>query len=317
MRAPRLAGLESRRVESGEMATFEVGWLDFASSLQPLLAPGLPLEIDGRRVVPRTLEPVPDRYQGRYNLVVRAETEAAGGEQEVFYLKRYLLPESAFVEEFTGRLLGAIGLEAPAAGVLAGGEPLHWSREVAGGRAPDLKPTPELAFDIGRHGAAAYLFSNADLRPRNALLTRDGGRTRLLMIDFEHCLFNLALDLEGVAERLDPRSIDGLGAAELSRRLKRRVITRRSCRRIQREFFGDRAYEPELLEPFREGWIQLTRDAQARAADLEQLLRRRTYREPYLIIGTRAYRRAFAAIDIDDILGRLARPPEEVLEEWM
>jgi hypothetical protein len=29
-------------------------------------------------------------------------------------------------------------------------------------------PGPELAFEIGRHGASALLLANADLRPRNA-----------------------------------------------------------------------------------------------------------------------------------------------------
>ena len=259
---------------------------------------------------------MPDAYQGRYNLVVRAETDGADG-GECYYLKRYLLPASAHVEEFTGRLLGAIDVLAPEAGVLQGAEPIHWSREVIGSKALEIEPTPELAFDIGRHGAAAYLFSNADMRPRNALLQRGVAPGRLLMLDFEHCLFNLALDLEGVAQPLDPQVVDGLGADELCRRLRRHVITPRSIRRIQREFFGSRAYEPGLLEPFRDGWIQLTHTAQRRSSDLEQLLRERAYREPYLIIGTRAYRRAFAGIDIDDILGRLALAPESVLADWM
>lgn len=316
VRAPRRAGLESLRI-TGELEAFQIGWLDFAGGPKPLLAPGRPLRLAGRRLVPRRLEPVPDAYQGRYNLVVRAETDGADG-GEGYYLKRYLLPASAHVEEFTGRLLRAIDLPAPDAGVIErAGEPVHWSREVSGGRALEIEPTAELAFDIGRHGAAAYLFSNADMRPRNALLPGGPEGRELLMLDFEHCLFNLALDLEGVAEPQDPRALDGLGAEELRRRLRRRVITPRSIRRIQREFFGARAYEPRLLEPFCEGWIELTRTAQRRSSELEQLLRDRAYREPYLIIGTRAYRRAFAGIDIDDILGRLALAPEAVLADWM
>ena len=41
------------------------------------------------------------------------------------------------------------------------------------------------------------------------------------------------------------------------------------------------------------------------ASEIEATLRDRIYSEPYIIIGTNAYRRAMCGIDIDDIMTRI------------
>src|SRR5690606_38263728 len=96
---------------------------------------------------------------------------------EEAYLKRYRHPEAVAIEEIARTLLAEVGIETNRVSVQPGEEPLLLARAVTGEKlVADAAPSPDLAFEIGRHGASAYLFANADLRPRNAFLTRQGGR---------------------------------------------------------------------------------------------------------------------------------------------
>ena len=319
---PRRLGMRSLRVTDGAAAgdavsVFGVGWLAWEADLQPLVAPGRPLRLGEERVRVQHLAPVPDRFQGRYNLVMAADAEDQDGSARRIYMKRYLLPESAYVEEFMHLLLQEAGIETPTAGILSGPEPILWSLEAPGERVQELILTPDIAFDVGRHGAAAFLFANADYRPRNAFLVTEGSSQRLMMVDYEHCLFNLALDVTGIEDPCNPHELDDLGPEELAMRVRRRVISPRTCRRNYREFFGRGGAQVDLVGPFREGWIELTRRAQERRANLEALLRRRIHSEPFLIIGTHSYRRAMAGMDIEDLLARLTLDPAQVLDGWM
>lgn len=320
--APRRLGMRSLQV-GGEATTrdrlsvFALGWRDLDNQLAPLVTVGRPLQLGAERVTLERFAPVPDTSQGRYNLVMMADAEDEAGASQRIYVKRYLLPESAHVEAFSRVLLREVGLETPPGGILGDSEPVHWSHDAAGDRIREADITPQIAFEFGRHGAATFLFANADCRPRNAFLVGDGSHRRMVTFDHEHCLFNLALDLTGVHDPGDPREIDALGRVELERRVSKRVISPRSCRRNYREFLGTRRGEPELVAAFRNGWIDLSHRAQQCRERLEGLLRRRVYTEPYLIIGTRAYRRAMAEIDVEDLLARVALDPVEVLDDWM
>ena len=319
---PRSLGMRSLRATDRPTAgdtvsAFGVGWLAWETDLQPLVTADRSVWLGEARAELSNLEPVSDRFQGRYNLVMTAEAESQDGSACRVYLKRFLLPESCYVEEFTHALLQEAGIETAVAGVWSGAEPILWSRQAPGVRVEELIPTPELAFDIGRHGASAFIFANADYRPRNAFLVTAGPSQRLVMVDYEHCLFNLALDLSEIVDPCNPHELAALGLEEQAWRIRKRVITPRTCRRNYREFFGTRGAEPELIDPFREGWCELTRNAQARRATLEEMLRDRILSEPFLIIGTHSYRRAMAEIDIEDFLARLTLGPIEVLEGWM
>jgi hypothetical protein len=198
-------------------------------------------------------------------------------------------------------------------GVLELAEPLFWSDEVQGEKLEAIPWTPRMAFDGGHHGACAFLFANGDLRPRNTLVQR--ADDRLVMLDHEHCLFNLALDVTGQRDPFDPHALDALGADELRQRVRRHVLTPRTMRRAHREFFGDSP--PAILAAYRDGWIRLHRLAQERRERLRALLEQRLYRQPYLVVGTRAYRRAMARLDIEDLLSRVDGDPERSFEEWL
>jgi hypothetical protein len=41
-------------------------------------------------------------------------------------------------------------------------------------------------------------------------------------------------------------------------------------------------------------------------------MEQRAYTEPFLIVGTRSYRRAFARVDVDDIRSRIEQDPVEL-----
>jgi hypothetical protein len=88
-------------------------------------------------------------------------------------------------------------------------------------------------------------------------------------------------------------------------------------RRTHRAFFEKRGYDKEFYEPFREGWTALHSNAQAKRSNLEALLQDRIYTPPFLVIGTRSYRRAFAGLDIADLLARVDLDPTEALDSWM
>ncbi len=320
--APRKLGMQSvRAANHGPMpeaiATSDLGWMTLDAEREPLLGPGKELELDGESFRVTSVDPVPDDQQGRYNLVSCAHVEDAEGQPRKIYFKRYLSPASAHVEAFTSALLRAVGLRPPMAGVVEDPEPLYWCHEAPGEKAAQvLELCPELARDIGRHGASAFLFSNADLRPRNAFLVQED-TPRLVMVDYEHCLFNVALDVSGIDDPLDPRVLDALEPEEFDRRIKKKVLSPAAMRRTYKAFFRDRGAEPELREAFREGWVELHERAQGRRPQLEELFEERIFREPYLVIGTSSYRRAFASIDAADVLERVDLDPVEALDSWM
>ena len=321
--APRRLGMQALRVgtppPSGIETVAGLAWLDLERDLEPLLAAGETLALGGERVRLVALAPVADDEQGRYNLVARGELEAAAnGVRSRAYFKRFLLPESAHVEHFAQELLAELGLATAPAGVLARREPIYWSREIVG--VPferPAAPSPALAHEIGRHCASAYLLANADLRPRNAFVLAGSDGARLRMIDHEHCLFNLALDTAGVEDPRDPRVLDRLGADELVRRTSRKVLSSLAMRRARRTFIETEKAPSAVVESFLAGWLEVHRRAQARRATLRDRLYDRVYRQPFLVVGTQAYRRSLATLDIEDLLSRIDRDPEAACAECL
>jgi hypothetical protein len=274
----------------------------------------MPVTLGGRRGTLRGLQPLPDAEQGRYNLVATAEVAYADGGVATVYCKRYLFPEGAHVEEFAHGFLRALGLPACDAMVSPGPEPCLIASRAPGAKLEEATTVP-LARQVGRQAALAYLFANADLRPRNAFASDDASGPTLTMIDLEHCFFDLALDVSGIDDPLRPESLDRLGADELARRIQRRVLTPRTMKRARRAFFGTDALAPDLQRAFEEGWMDAYREAQAQADRACGLIAERIRREPFLIIGTQAYRRAMAAVDLEEIRRRLGEDAETVYAE--
>jgi hypothetical protein len=222
-----------------------------------------------------------------------------------------MFPEGAHVEEFAHHFLGALGMPSCQAAVTAGPEPCLVASEASRAKLEGTTTAP-LALQVGRQAALAYLFANADLRPRNAFVSYAGNDPTIIMIDLEHCFFNLALDVSGLADPLRPEALDRLSDAELSGRVQRRVLTPRTMKRARRAFFRTDDLTNELEEAFKDGWMDAYREVQAQAARAYGLLEERIGREPFLIIGTQAYRRAMARVDLEEIRLRLDQDAETV-----
>ena len=242
----------------------ELGWLDL-DTLAPLVPAGAEVELAGVRGSLSAPEPLDDGEQGRYNLVARATfTAAAGGARRV-YLKRFLLPESIEVERVMARLAAEAGVETCAVGTVGRAEPVLVIDAAPGAKLEQPLDRPAYAREVGRHAAIAYIFANADLRPRNAFVAGAGDELRLTMVDYEHCLLNLAIDLEGIGDPLDRDAFEALGRAEIERRVARRVLADAHMRRAYRAFLGPHAKDPALAAAFRAGWLETHRRARAAA----------------------------------------------------
>jgi hypothetical protein len=254
------------------------------------------------------MRPLSDGDQGRYNLVASARLNGLD-----VYCKRFLFPEAAHVDAFAHQLLKSLDMPSCHTAITEGPEPCLIVSKAAGAKLEDYSVDAPLAFEIGRHCALAYLFANADLRPRNAFLAReDGAPPRITMIDLEHCFFNLAIDVDGLAEPLDPATFDSMDAAELERRLQKKVLTERTTRRARRSFFETDNTDTDIARAFREGWLDVYRFVQQRKDSVIDMIEARVHRAPYLVIGTQSYRRAMAHVDVVDIRERIEQDPEKV-----
>lgn len=306
LRPARQAGLRAigvGRDEDGWMPSVAGLGLRSLEALQPLMPNDHPAL--GRGLLARTA-PVPDDEQGSYNLVYRIDPE--NGEGRAHYLKRYALPESVAVEELAYRLQRELDLGDCDAFPIGQPESLLVIEE-----APGTKWAGEMdeaiAHEIGRHMSFAYVFSNADARPRNAFLSRRNGSPRLTMIDLEHCFFDLAIDTAGISDPFDPHVIDA--TSDIEARIVRRVLSEKTTRRTRRTFLREEEAGEACLASFGRGWCELYYDLKKRKDEIVEILRERIHREPYLVIGTRRYRRAMADVDVFHIARRLDENPEE------
>lgn len=316
VRAPRALGMSALRVEEdgGEETIGSIarlGWMLPSDAPDPLLAEGDGIELGERRLRLTELRPLSDDDQGRYNLVASARGRTAEGEVVELFCKRFLFPEAAHVEEFAWEVMAMAGMPACDATATPGAEPCLVMERMAGEKL-DGPVDPPLAFEVGRQCAVAYIFANADLRPRNALVTHDHDGPGVTLLDLEHMFFNLAIETEGLADPLDPGTFDRMSEEELAERLRREVLSERTTRRAMRTFVVPESPESELGRAFRDGWVDGYRGVQAVSDRICDRMGERVYAEPHLIIGTRGYRRAMARIDVDDIRSRIGLDPETI-----
>lgn len=286
--------------------------------LKPLLAVGSVLELPSGACEVAQLDPVPDDLQGRHNLVWRATITPVGSVSgpascRVFFAKRYLYPESAYVEAFAREVMMMAGFSVPETLVFEGAEPVFLSEGVGG--VPYAGETePEIAGELASHMVFAYVFSNADIRPRNVFLDHSQGKPVVNVIDFEHCFLNRALDVSQLPERFDPRAIDNLGAGRLEELVRRQVLTDRTLRRGRGEFFDTATAPADFIDTYRRRFVETFRRFQDLGEGLTTLVSDRIYSSPPLVVGTSRYRRAMAAIDLQDIRSRLAEDPRDVVD---
>ncbi|MEO6325189.1 MAG: HAD family hydrolase, partial [Thermoanaerobaculia bacterium] len=319
--APAALGMWTAGIgfDAGSISLTEVADLGRLSLSAPafksLMAPGWRLELGGQTRTVTRVAPVGDDEQGRYNLVYALDCVTDGGAPSRLFAKRFLLPETAYVEELGYALQRACGLPACDARVEPGLEPLL-ILSAAPGRKLEGAIDPGIAFDIGRHFAFGFLFANADLRPRNSFRFDGPSGSRLSVVDMEHCLFNLAIDTEGLADPFRPETFDSMGESELSERVKKRVLSQKTSSRARRSFLGEASRDSEVGRAYSSGFQEFAALQRERADALCDLISRRIHRDPPLVIGTQAHRRAMAEVDLLDIRSRLEMEPEAALE-WM
>ena len=319
VRAPAALGMKTAGIGTREgeadvtvFSAAHLGLLDLTlPGFLPLLSPGDRVAVAGREAIVLELNPVADGEQGRYNLVYRIEAHAAGAGASPLrlYVKRFLLPETAHLEAFAYRLQALTGLPSCSASLHPGTEPLLLLTE-----APCAKfsgpPTLEVARALGAHFVFAFLFSNADMQPRNAFVS--GGTVTL--VDLEHCFFNVALDTEGLEHPERPETFDRMPKDELERRVRKKLQSHRAMSRVRRAFFADTPRGSPVDDAFHEGFIEFYEAQRARADALSHILLERVHAEPPLIVGTRGHRRAMAEVDVEGIRKRLAMEPEAAFE---
>lgn len=292
---------------------FCLGWLGWDDGeLRPLLAEGQPVVLGSKAWRVEHMEPLAEGQEGRYNLL--ATVVASGGEGEaLFYCKRFWDPASAYVDALARSLARSLDLSVPEAWVVPEGEPLGLSRAV-NGEPYSAPPTEGLAFDLGAHLAFAYAFANADIRPRNAFVTRDAaGRERLTLIDFEYCFLNLALPPELVAESEGSGALFRMTLAEARTLAQRQVITPKTIVRARNEFFSWREAPASIREALAEGFSWCWERMQARASELVARVRQGLGHKPPLRVGTWRFRRPLAPFDVDEMEARLQQPLSQVL----
>ncbi len=317
---PRAEGMRALYLRQGggsEWGTLQqlalLGWTDLDTG-KPFLAPGTEVKLGGVALTLGPIEPLEDEEQGRYNLVGRAEAYGVDGESSRVYLKRFLLPEACEVECVVARCIEILGLQVCDRSQIAiGSERFLITSEAPGEKLQSPLPEPGYARAVGRQAAAAYLLANADLRPRNAFFSVQGEEVLLTLVDYEHCLLNLALDLDGIADPLNRASLEALGREALRSRIRRRVLADAHMRRAYRAFLGSFSSDAVRRREFTEGWIEIHEIARGRRADLLALIEGQLQRETSLVVGTQAYRRALIGLDLEDLAERIDEPPEQAV----
>lgn len=313
VQAPAELGLRTAGVGvSGRDATLasaaELGLIDLSTSpLTRLLGSGSVVAVGDVRGTIDGIASASDDEQGRYNLVFRCLVTEPHG-RGVVYVKRFLLPETVHVEAFAYRLQAIVGVPACAAAIHPGSEDLLLITAAPGQKWDAAHALSEdTAYALGAHFVFALLFSNADIRPRNAFV--DGGR--VTMVDLEHCFFNLAIDTAGLAAPDRPETFNRMSAAEIAARTRKQVLSARATSRARRSFFADTPKDSAIDQAFHAGFIDSYRRQQSQASTIEAVLRERVRADPPLVIGTHGYRRALAEVDVADICGRLAADAED------
>jgi HAD superfamily hydrolase (TIGR01509 family) len=320
--APRALGMPALHVARassagavGEVA--EVGLLALAgpAPFSRLVDVGDSIRLGGSTVKLASLCPLPDGEQGRHNLVFAASALSSSEDDRRplnLYVKRYLEPASAYVEELAYQVQGMAGLPTCRTTVIDKGEPLLVV-ESARGEKFDGDMSPSVAREIGRHFAFGYVFANADLQPRNAFLAWRDGVPTLTMVDMEHCFLNLAVRPEDLGRPRDPAAISSLTRSDLARMARRRVLNERTLPRFRAAFLDRKKASPRAIDAFAEGFLVAYAELRRRESEITALIVDRLGRLPALLIGTAAYRRAMGSADVEDIRLRLAEDASSVL----
>lgn len=277
-------------------------WTSLTSKIEPLLKLGQKIKTDRGYFTVEKIDQINDDDLGMYNIVARVYGHTEDGQPEMWYAKRFLDTSSIHVEHAAHKIMSVIGVHVPRAFITQTTEPILFLSPVEGNLWKLGDFDAAIAEELGAQAAAAYVISNADWRPRNTFLCKQTGR--LTAIDFEHCLFDRILSLEGTGIDVnDPKSIDSLGI-QTSAFTRTRVLSYRGVRRARQTFTKNEDRTSEEIRLFTKGWYRTFSIAAENKQVIASILRKRMD-QGQLIVGTKSHRRAFAAVDLHDLLERI------------
>jgi putative hydrolase of the HAD superfamily len=288
-------------------------WMSLTA--EPLLRLDQKIKTDRGSFVVSRIEQLNDDDLGMYNVVARVHGHNDAGEPETWYAKRFLDPTSVHVELVAHQLMTLLGVTVPRAFISQASEPVLFTSPAEGKLWQDGDCDASIAEEVGAQAAAAYIISNADWRPRNTFVRKDSGT--LTCIDLEHCLFDRILNLSKTEMDVnDPKAIDALGI-QTPLFTRSRVLSSGAVRRARRCFMKNEDRNSEEIQLFLKGWGRTFSLASERKQAISDIIRKRMD-AGQLIVGTRSHRRAFAGIDLHDLLERidLGKPVMYNDENW-
>jgi hypothetical protein len=269
---------------------------------EPLLKIGQKVKSDTGTFSVLEIEQLNDEDLGIYNVVARVRGENQDGAPETWYVKRFLDTSSVHVEHTTHELMAQIGITVPRAFIAQTTEPILFTSPAQGRLWQDGDYDVSVAEEVGAHAASAYIISNADWRPRNTFFCPKSGV--LTCIDLEHCLFDRVLTLADTGLDVnDPKAIDSLGI-RTPRYTRTRVLSYGAVRRARRSFTTNEDQSSQEIQLFAKGWARTFALAAENKQSIADTIRKRMD-AGQLIVGTKSHRRAFASIDLHDLLERI------------
>lgn len=266
---------------------------------------------DVRSLLPDAQWPVEllsDEEQGRYNLM--ASVVASGQD---WLVKRAAEPEAVRVEALAYRMMELSGLGFGLAYATDGHEPLLLCPRASG---EPWKPeflNEESAYQIGQHCACGFLIANADLRPRNTFW--DPVKKKINVFDLEHAFFDRVLSSDLILKRLTPKEINA-GFAQGLIKTKTNTAVVGGTSRTRKAFINIEDYNNSIVKEFKRGWVDYFEGLENFKSDLLYQLNENIYQPPYLQVGTRAYRRVLAGIDLEDFERRMNLDPEQSFYQY-
>lgn len=321
--APKAAGIEAILIETtpreGEVDKSKIDSVSMlglraigqSNTLDHLIKTGDEFEICGKHLRIVKLIPPSTPQQGRYNLLMRALANSPDGSTSKLYVKRYLDTNSIHVEKLAYDIMKLVGMNSCEVIAFGEYEKILVMTQALGDPWGTVDPDEDMSYGIGAHSAAAYIIGNADLRPRNTLVYELKGRFLVNVVDLEHCFFDRALEIPNDVDPFDPILIDRLDIDKLT---KHRALSVAAIRRTRRSFIKEEDKSQRLPQAFRAGWIDAYIKIYESVEIMADMLRHKIYGDTPIIIGTKAYRRAMAGIDLSDILLRASENPEHSFE---
>jgi len=303
--APKSIGMRAINIGDARRDNYvdslsELVWMSMSGT--PLLKIGAQYTIDDRQFTVSDIDLLSEEELGRYNIVARVNGVDENKNQKQWYVKRYIDPASAYIEETAHRIMNVIGASAPRAFILEGEEPLLFTSPAKGTPWKNGDYNINVAEQIGEQAAAAYILSNADWRPRNTY--HQASTSKVTAIDLEHCLFDRVLGSQlGELDVTKMSNIDNLGLS-IWKHTKTRVLSYSAIRRAIKCFTKtDNRQTPEFAL-FLKGWDKIFKQTANNRKFIIDILQKKMDSQQ-LIIGTKSHRRVFSSVDLHDLLDRI------------